>query len=800
MRLSADFNIQTGAIHFGELGAAPAQPLAAIQPGPIDDIVAPLIRYYDPTAIEVDQLMLTSQGTWANLRGAWDDPVNLPDLVRARKDLTVQEWRHRSTQGRDHYVRVVYLGFGYPIRHRMSLIKVTERKFQTIPGTNDIAAYLRQRMYLVPRELVKEYADALYADRKQGREMPIKRLRLLTSVTPNIDAPQYIPGAQGAFWIRVGGNPFPFEMLGHDLESSPVNMTGGLIFVPISLINDANALEAVRQEYAKSASKALRKISVPYQRVHYAQRFKKPDNSSYEGNSALETSALYFTTHALSGSLNNPANVPPFAPYLHETVAAEVRIPAADQLAKGQGDHEIRLFARYLDRLQNDATVFAELVKKKAVEFAAEQAGGLTTPNVNMSGISQHLGPVAGTLNQLASGTFDPLDFFNGVSAKLLGGIDLFEIISSLTAGVAGPDGFANQFPKMLSLPEPAPPQTPQRIKTAFKWEPKVRQFLPFEPTDDTRLTVNVELVQHLDNPASPPSASIIGEITAFYINFLEIIRIRFDELRFTKKDNQKLDVHVVIPDGGIEFGGPLKFLNELEKYLDPGQFVDPPSLSVSSSGVVVGYSLELPPLAVGIFTLKNVALGAALTIPFGTDTARVRFNLSERHNPFQLAVMIFAGGGFFAITLGAHGMEVLEIALEFGGSLSLDIGVASGGVSVMAGIYFKLENKVESGVKIFSIQLTAYIRLNGHLSVLGLVSISIEFYLELTYKEVEKDGVSKSKLTGRATVTVEVEVLFFSISVSMTVERTLSGSADDPTFTDMLTPGDWFEYGEAFA
>jgi hypothetical protein len=237
-----------------------------------------------------------------------------------------------------------------------------------------------------------------------------------------------------------------------------------------------------------------------------------------------------------------------------------------------------------------------------------------------------------------------------------------------------------------------------------------------------------------------------------------------------------------------------LKFLNELQKYLDPASFADPPVLSVSPTGVSVGYTLTLPPLAIGVFTLKNISLGAILTLPFGggpLDRMRVRFNLSERHSPFALAVLIFTGGGFFALSLGADGMEVLEIALEFGASFSLDVGVASGGVSAMAGIYFRLEVSPK-----YKLELTAYLRINGYLSVLGLISISIEFYLELSYKEIG----SKNKLIGRATVTVKVEVLMFSTSVSMTVERKFSGSADDPTFSDMLAPGDWAEYGEAFA
>jgi hypothetical protein len=315
-------------------------------------------------------------------------------------------------------------------------------------------------------------------------------------------------------------------------------------------------------------------------------------------------------------------------------------------------------------------------------------------------------------------------------------------------------------------------------------------------------LQLNVLYIQHLTD--TPPAATISGTMTDFDINFAGIINIHFNGLAFNKTDNKKLDVDVDIPSDGITFEGPLKFLHVLQDYLSPEQFKDPPSLSISPTGVTVGFSLELPPVAVGVFTLQNVALGAALTIPFGDEAMRVRFNLSERHDPFRLAVMIFAGGGFFAVTLASGKMEVLEIMLEFGGSLSLDIGVASGGVSVMAGIYFKLENKTEMidgrSVEVFSIQLTAYVRLNGYLSVLGIISLSIEFYLELTYKEISVGGESKNKLEGTATVTVEVEVLFFSASVSMTVKRRFSGDANDPTFTDQFSLAEWAVYGEAFA
>jgi hypothetical protein len=52
--------------------------------------------------------------------------------------------------------------------------------------------------------------------------------------------------------------------------------------------------------------------------------------------------------------------------------------------------------------------------------------------------------------------------------------------------------------------------------------------------------------------------------------------------------------------------------------------------------------------------------------------------------------------------------------------------------------------------------------------------------------------------LWGQASLTVKIEILFFSTSVSVSMEKEFAGS--DPMFRDMLTPADWVEYTEAFA
>jgi hypothetical protein len=79
-------------------------------------------------------------------------------------------------------------------------------------------------------------------------------------------------------------------------------------------------------------------------------------------------------------------------------------------------------------------------------------------------------------------------------------------------------------------------------------------------------------------------------------------------------------------------------------------------------------------------------------------------------------------------------------------------------------------------------------------LSVLGLISVSLEFMLTFSY---DSDG----KASGRATLTVEVKVVFFSKSVEISVEKRFGGSGGDPTFAQLITsPAVWSEYAGAFA
>jgi hypothetical protein len=413
---------------------------------------------------------------------------------------------------------------------------------------------------------------------------------------------------------------------------------------------------------------------------------------------------------------------------------------------------------------------------------------------MDIKGLSRLMGPVAGSdLKDIAGGTFDPEDFFGALDAKIFGVIDLWDIIQMVQS--------SEFLGKTKNLPKLTTDTTSDKLTVELKWEPELKDwnnlFIASNGNKNASLTIMGQLSVQSSGEADVNinctmknfSIDLIGNIESFII-------IRFDDITFEAKGGKKADVDVNIAE--IEFVGVLAFVETLKDLIPLNGFSDPPSLDVTEQGIVAGYSLALPDLAIGIFSLQNLSLGASFTIPFIKDPLSVRFNFCDRHNPFLLTVSMFGGGGFFAITLDPKGVQILEAAFEFGASISVNFGVASGGVYVMAGIYFKMEMNPDKAA------LTGYFRMGGEVDVLGIVSASIELYLSLMYE------FSSGKCAGKATLTIEVEILFFSVSVEISCEKKFAGSSGDPTFKQLMEPytdpetgleiKPWETYCQAFA
>ncbi|GLP80576.1 hypothetical protein TUM20984_19960 [Mycobacterium antarcticum] len=348
----------------------------------------------------------------------------------------------------------------------------------------------------------------------------------------------------------------------------------------------------------------------------------------------------------------------------------------------------------------------------------------------------------------------------------------------------------------------------PETMRGRLDWAAELRPwpksgsiFVP-DGGGNGRLTVAVD-VQAPTTPGGEPSALVSCAISPFKLRLIgdtPFITLHFAKLEFSSVPGQKTDVNVEFDrSDGVVFGGPLAFVETLRSIIPMDGFSDPPYLDVSASGIRAGFDLPIPSVAIGIFALTNISLSAAFEVPFIGESIAVRFGFSTRENPFRLSISLFAGGGFFGIVITPQEVRELEAALEFGAAVELNFGVASGSVSVMAGIYFRL--RTESGKT--SALLAGYFRARGEVDVLGLITASIEIYLELSYE------TASGKAVGRASISVEVSVCMLSFSVSISVEKKFASSAGDPTFAQVMgthpdaLPGTgrpWDAYCDAFA
>ncbi|GAB5379093.1 MAG: hypothetical protein Alis3KO_10800 [Aliiglaciecola sp.] len=750
---------------------------------------------YKPLPAQADRLILSSIGGLIDAEGSWDYRT-LPAGVG------LEQWRHLAAQGRDQYVRVVYSGYLYPFGHSASLIKVTERKFESYQNNlSKRVAVLRQRFFIVVREQVKTFNGT--GHEFKGRNFPFSSIRINTRVTPNLRAPEQsaiepadeypdlfndaqkpVP-KRAAFWPMVSSSTdFEFELTGEDIAGKRSSFSMPLLFVGVEA-NQAKPVH-VREAY-NAASNSRRNTDFAGSAICYAPL---PGNADIQGDPRLPTATMLFR-----GAEDSSATA--LDPHIYpEMENADISIRAVQRMLN---DPTAKLNVYFPETYKqngfpaspngnNAGELFLEATTPFDMGFSEDKSksdslGAIASPSMGIAGLSRKIGPTGDPAN-VANNTFDPIAFFN--DAKILGGISIAELIS-LTGGL-------DDAPKMLSR------EVGEKLEASFDWHTTITQKDSLDifihtpkPGLDTSFSMH-GVVSAPIGQVNQITAASLATLENFKINLFGFITIWFDRLQFSTKTGSKPDVMVDLHplsnnEGPVEFGGPLEFVNQLSDIIPMDGFSDPPNIAVSPSGLTASYSLAIPSVQVGIFALTNMSIGAGFSLPFNNEPMQVRFNFSERQNPFSLTVSLFGGGGFFALGIGTTGVEEIEASLEFGAAISIDLGVASGGVEVKGGVYFHWMQE--------SVEISGYVRLHGELSIIGLISASLTFNLSLSY--LKENG--ESVVWGEASLIIEVEVLVFSGSVTAHCRRQFAGSDSDPTFLDLMpAASDWAEYCNAFA
>ncbi len=798
------------------------------------------ISNYTPKAIKVHRMMMSALGAW--LDSEFD--VDRKDLEKGKvngrlafEKLNLVKWSHIATMARDHYVEIVYAGNIFPFGHEASLVRITERK--PIDG---YAANL-QRTFIVINEPEKKYNP--YAKNNTFLSMPLRSIRLLTTITPTLDPPKgFVPeagmgDAQLQFVPKVNGKEFKFKCTAIDPEGNEVNFEMPVVFVAPDIFLNQKSLKKVISWYngynidnpnQSMASPVTTSAPLRGQKVAVAESF-------VPGDTTYESETIRFAANLCSDELQG---------FLPGIGGLSIHEPSYQALTGTRDSIDIKLVD---DRQSgNTAQVFAKVLYSAAVNFAGntDKTGGGVAPNFNLSGLSKLQGAFAGDIDSMKNFSVNPKDFFpadNALEAKLFGVFKLSDLVKF--PGMSGLSSYVNTINKAVDeiraiqsqvaalieqgknadaenlkkqlldksadlvsnkikayqakIPVLKTIDLPGEICTQYQWKAEAdtlnipssgTPFVSFVPKDKPN-TIKIDtMIRRPKGGGGLPVFSTSSSINSFNITLANIIAVNFKKISFAVDTNAKVDVNVEMEKNAMEFLGPLKFINGLKDLIPSDGFSDPPFLDVTTSGVKAGYTLAVPDVSLGAFVFRNISMGAVVNLPFTGAPLTMGFNFCERHQPFTITVAALGGGGFFGVEFDLKGLRTLEVSLEFGAAVAINLGVASGAVSIMAGIYFKMKFETDHSI----IELSGYVRINGALSVLGLITASVEFYMALTY------NFSTDKCWGEASLKVKVEVLFFSKTVTLTTRREFKGSGADPTFRMTTSEQEWLDYCAAFA
>jgi hypothetical protein len=692
--------------------------------------------------------MLSALGASATLKSAW--PADDTDLL--------QGWDQDTESGRDRYVRTAEKGYCFPFGHRATLVTTTVRRFAShFPAR---VAELFQESVLLVEEEERDFSASVQAYPAGGREMPLKRVRIMST-------PQRLPDQR---------QPVTFPAIAQDADGKEIACDLAMLFVPAAEAADPVALRRTLELYQPHCTANLA-----------SQPILMAEDRDLQGDATLTVGAITFGVR-IGSELRQPVH-PAFLPVME---SAQVKVPALEHLlATAPGttlppSTTITLHPDYLrlgfqpgDRKR----IFAKFAPVPGIEIPAERAGGLAAPRFpDIDGLSKTMGPVSGVDNYGGGGSLTAEQLVG--EAQLLGMIPLKKIIGlvdqtaddfpldqldelydKIDADLSGPALFLTR-PMMTTV------KRGSDIETRFLWKPKLAQNSFPAPlrrgTRDTELILKGRIVKRLSSSSSSASDfQVEGKLTHFNLAFAGLMTLEFNALAFKSGAGRKLDFKIDLRD--FHFAGKLTFVDEIRKLIPLKSLGGSPSIRPLPDGVVIGYGLPIPAVPLGIFNAQNIALVSSVSIPFveGRPVA-VRFALSERNNPFLISMSIFGGTGYFAVELRTDGEIRIEAAIEFGGVVALNLFVIRGGVYLLAGIYVALDTA--GGVVI-----SGYLRFGGYVDVLSLISVSIEFYIGLTYD----DG--RNVLFGEGRVTVSVKLIFFSKSFSFTVRKEVPGFGQAP-------------------
>jgi hypothetical protein len=662
----------------------------------------------DARPVAVERLILSALGGWLSAAASWPE-ANL-------------DWSHQAALGRDFNVRVLKRGALFPFGHRAIFVDLVERRFdQAWPRV----AALRRTRFLIVTEPVREYG--IGAGGAHERAFPFQQVTIDPQLVTPLDDPVWFE--LPVFWPVRAGASVAFSVRAR-AGREVIEFRLPLLFADEAAVASANELDRAyaRGPIGTHASSGGRPKAPVGRQIPLAMR---------TATEPLQGATQEVQTLALGGVPAASASGIGFHPTVTQL---EVNLPAVRQLLGPMPPLPAKFSGALLQAppgSQPDALL--DLPSPKLLDFgaAAERAGALAAPNFRVNQISRTLGPIAG-------GAPSPGQLFDS-GAKLLGVVKLTDVIARITkpptvtwSGGAGG----------------APPAA------KFVWKERLENPVgPFVPAPTSRIDLTMESTI----VGVRPELKTTGVVTDFALYLLPgqpLVELEFKELRLTARAGEQPNISVDLKRA--ELRGKLEFVKKLQKLIPSAG--SGPRITASPTQIKATYRTSLPTLPLGpAFTLQNVVLDTGLTLSLRNEPLVVDFSFGTRERPFLVTVSLFGGGGYLEIGINAQGLQRFVGGIEFGASVAMDFVVARGEVHVLGGVVFVLQGS--------SMQITGYLRIGGSVSVLGLIKVSVELTVSLTYDQ------QQNALIGAARLVIAVDLTFWSTSVELECHQRFDGS-----------------------
>jgi hypothetical protein len=384
-----------------------------------------------PQPLRVSELWLSALGGSLTHDTLFYPSAGLDDLWGKKifEGYSIERWRAEIVLGRDIVGEVVYKGYLFPLGHRASLVKLTERLF-LLTQKNGVKAVLVQRIFL--RVGRKSQAYPAVGQPFNGRLWCAQDVTIRTLQTPDLRDPYERPksgepespegridldGGPGlAFWPRI--NETDEGLVKFDLTIDGAATSMPLIFVDNIAATNGTSLKKLVQRYRETPKwTERRRLALGLQNIRFAPEWKP-------GDCSLKTESILVDVHARLASLTSDwsgdlgayettpilegAEQPPFYPAMH---SALVRLEHVERFSGGtpqpvevQYDgHYVRLgFSdRSNEKPANPMEIFLDLRTCVSMTMGdnGDRSGAVGRPDSDIVAIGRRKGPMG------ASGT-----------------------------------------------------------------------------------------------------------------------------------------------------------------------------------------------------------------------------------------------------------------------------------------------------------------------------------------------------------------------------------------------------------